>query len=182
MADVFNEQIVKKKRDFTDIIKIILIILAAFVVDSVFLIIGVLRTVFPAVFAISVYLAYNFIRNMSIEYEYSVMNGELDVDCIAGRHKRKKMLSVSVRRFSILAPVKAEYRAEYESQSIRNFIHASISDRTDGLWFARYEDDAGVDTVLFFNPNEKLLGAMARVIPGKAKEVPPELLRRGDEA
>ena len=56
MADVFNEQIVKKKRDFTDIIKIILIILAAFVVDSVFLIIGVLRTVFPAVFAISVIL------------------------------------------------------------------------------------------------------------------------------
>ena len=182
MADVFNEQIVKKKRDFTDVIKIILIILAAFVVDSVFLIVNMLRMVFPAVFAISIYLAYNFIRNMSIEYEYSVMNGELDVDSIAGRRKRKKLLSVSVRRFSILAPVKEEYRAEYESQSIRNFIHANISDRMDGLWFARYEDDAGVDTVLFFNPNGKVLGAIARVIPSKAKEVPPELLRRGDEA
>lgn len=178
---VFIEQIVKKKREATDILRIILVVLAAFVVDSTFLVIGVLRFVFPAVFAISVYAAYNFIRNQSLEFEYSVMNGELDVDSIAGRRKRKKLMSVSIRRFSILAPAKEEYKAEFGSESIRNFIYAYISANSEGLWFARFEDDAGLDTVLFFNPNERVLRAIAKIIPSKAKEVPSELLTRGDD-
>ena len=116
-----------------------------------------------------------------MEYEYAVTNGDLDVDSIAGRRKRRRVLSMSVRRIALLAPATEKYQAELNSNSIRNVIDASISPKSEGLWFARYEDDAGVDTLLLFNPNEKVLRALVRVIPNNAKDVPPELLTRGDE-
>lgn len=181
MADVFVEQIVKKKRTASDIIKNVLVVIAAFLVAATVLVIQITRLIFPFVFAMAVYFTYNFIRNSSIEYEYSVTNGELDVDSIAGRRKRRRILSASVRRFSILAPATEAYRAEFESASVRNIVEAHISPDSENLWFARFEDESGVDTVLFFNPNEKVLRAMAKLIPSKCREVPPEYLRRENE-
>lgn len=180
MADIFVEQIVKRKRSTSDILKIVLIILAAMVVDSTFLIVNMLRLVFPFVFAMSIYASYNIIRNMSIEYEYSITNGEMDVDSIAGRRKRKKLLSLSVRRFSIVAPAVQKYEAEFQSDSIRKVIDACISPNVEGLWFARFEDDAGLESALFFHPSEKVLRALARTIPSKMRDIPPELMQENN--
>ena len=150
-------------------------------VAATVLVFEITRLVFPFVFAMAVYFTYNFIRNSSIEYEYSVTNGELDVDSIAGRRKRKRILSTSVRRFSILAPATEKYRAEFESASVRRIVEAHVSPNSANLWFARFEDESGVDTVIFFNPNEKVLRSMAKLIPSKCREVPTEYLRRENE-
>ncbi len=181
MADVFVEQIVKRKRTVADIVKIVLVILAALALMSTFLVVNMLRMVFPFVFAASIYFAYQFIRQMSIEYEYSVNSGELDVDKIAGRRKRTHVLTVSVRRFSILAPATEKYAAEYGSDAIKKTVDACISPNSEGLWFARFEDDGGVENVLFFNPGEKVLRTLAKTVPSKVRELPPEFFLEDEQ-
>lgn len=176
MGDVFVEQIVKKKRTATDVMKIILIILTAIIVASTFLIVNMLRLVFPFVFAVSIYFPYMFIRNLSTEYEYSVTNGDLDVDSIAGRRKRKRLLSIAARRFTILAPATEKYHDEFSSDSIRNVVEACISPNSEGLWFARYEDDQGLESAVFFNPSEKVLRALAKAAPRAIRDLPAGLL------
>ena len=66
MNDVFVEQIVERKQDLSTSVKKILLILAAVLVSTVFLVIGVIRFIFPAVFALC--FAVRTSRNLNLEY------------------------------------------------------------------------------------------------------------------
>ena len=63
----------------------------------------------PAVFVLSIWAANKFIRLQNIEYEYIVTNGELDVDKIMGRSKRKRLVTADARNFEVFAPMEPEY-------------------------------------------------------------------------
>lgn len=167
MNDVFVEQIVERRQDFKSSAKKLGIVFAALLVSAVFLVIGLLRFIFPAVFALSMYLAFRYVKDQNIEYEYSFTNGELDVDKITGRRKRKSELSVKVRKFDIMAPMVEKYRSEYETQIIIRTVDASTSPKSESRWFARFRDDAGVTTLLIFEPNERLIEAIRKYIPSK---------------
>lgn len=165
MNDVFVEQIVERKQDLSTSVKKILLILAAVLVSTVFLIIGVIRFIFPAVFALSMFFAVRTSRNLNLEYEYSFTNGELDVDKIMGRRTRSRELSIHVRSFTIFATVTETNYKEYESRNFAKVLDASSSPKSEKRWFAVYRDDAGNDSLLIFEPNERLLEAMKRFIP-----------------
>jgi hypothetical protein len=109
-------------------------------------------------------------RRLNLEFEYIVTNGEMDVDKIMGRRSRKRMFTVDCRNFDILAPVKPEYRNEYESRSITSKIDVSGHADAPGRWFAVYNSKDGARTLLIFEPNEKMLEAFKRYIRSKIKE------------
>jgi len=175
MNDVFIEQIVLKKQDLKSTLKKMGIILAALLIPSAFLLIAILRFVFPVVLAISCWLAWILLKNQNIEFEYSYTNGELDVDKILGKRRREHVASVSVRRFDILAPFTTEFAKEFESKTIRTIHDVSPDAKSEKRWFARYTDDGGVETLLIFEPNDRMLAAMGRLIPRKFKGTLPEL-------
>ncbi|NLM62183.1 MAG: hypothetical protein GX193_08930 [Clostridiales bacterium] len=170
MNDVFVEQIIEKRQDLKSTLKKLGIFFAALLISSVFLVIGILRFIFPAVFALCMYGAFRFVKDQNIEFEYSFTNGELDIDRIIGRRKRKSELSVRVRKFEIMAPMVEKYRKEYETQNIVRIVDASSSPVSGSRWFARFNDDSGLTTLLIFEPNERLINAISKYIPGKLKQ------------
>ena len=97
--DVFVEQIVKKRNTTKDIAVIVGIILAALILCFVFAII--LPALVPILGTLSLFLvagtifgAYWLISSMNLEFEYAATNGDLTVDKIIHRRKRKRVINL----------------------------------------------------------------------------------------
>ena len=100
-----------------------------------------------------------FVRQ-NIEYEYILTNGELDVDRIIARRKRKRILTVDCRGFEILAPCHSSSAKEMDNQSIVSRVDASSSPKSENRWFAIFHGRENRRTILFFEPNQRILDSL----------------------
>ena len=103
-SDVVFEQIIKKKNELWDYVKFFLIVFLCLAVPGliVTLVGGLIDPVFaltlsPYLFIAAVVLMIFLLRNMSYEYEYTFVNGELSIDKIIAKTKRKRMISFDVK-------------------------------------------------------------------------------------
>ena len=53
-------------------------------------------------------------RNLNVEYEYVFVNGDLDIDKIMNKARRKRMFSVDADQMELLAPVGAVELMQYK--------------------------------------------------------------------
>ena len=77
--DTFVEQIIKKKKTPTDILIMVATALAALLVSAA--IIKYVSILLPMTVLI-IWGAYWLITSRNREFEYSITNGEMDIDCI----------------------------------------------------------------------------------------------------
>ncbi|SNX53431.1 DUF6106 family protein [Thermoanaerobacterium sp. RBIITD] len=164
--DIFIEKLVKRQKTSKDTWTVVGLILAAIIV--VFFIIPMIPIVknFILFFILAIpFFAYFVIRSRNIEYEYAFTNGELDVDKIIAESRRKKILSIDCKDFEIAAKLNSdEYTNEYKN--IPNRIEAVSSMSSPDVYFAVFENN-GKRTILFFEPNDRMIDAMWRYIPRK---------------
>jgi len=163
--DVFKEQLIVRKSNSKDLVKKIGIVLGAAIV----LIIG--ATFLPAVtpvLAIGLaWVAFVLIRRFNIEFEYIFTNGELDIDKIYNKIKRKHALTVNVRSFAVMVSMKNS-SLKSELGNISKVLDYSTGEVTDSTYAAVYEDD-GNRIQLIFDPNEAIFEAIKMYIPRKIK-------------
>lgn len=170
--DLFSEYIVKKKKGGKDILKIVGIVIAAIIL--VFFALGL--SAVPLIGGLTllavagvIYGAYYLITNLNVEYEYIVTNGELDVDTILNRRKRKRIITVHSKTFDIVAPVgKDEYKNE-ENANFTRVIDASSGKDNGKTYFAVFSKD-GQKIKLIFEPTEKMLDSFKIFVPKNVKE------------
>lgn len=159
MENVFLEQLVKrgytKKDNKTRLI--ILIITALFIFlwmhnpldflpATIFL---VVLTVVIAVFVM------NFLLNK--EYEYSFAEGELDIDVIYNKSRRRRVFTGSIQEFEIVAPYKdREHLDFYKNFPLRDFSSGLVADNTY-IFVTAYK---GKKARFVIEPNERLLEAI----------------------
>ena len=95
--DTFLEKLVTKRRTFSDNLTTFGILMAGIILVLVSLSIQLLNQLgVGLLIAVGVaYLTYRFISARNIEYEYIVTNGDLDIDKIISRRKRKRIFSAS---------------------------------------------------------------------------------------
>ena len=100
--DHFAEYLVQKRPTSQDRLKQGLIVAAAVVLSVLIGAISVLTGwLFLLVLVIgAIYGAYYLLTGCYTEYEYTVTNGELDVDKIVGKRKRSHLLTVPVSKFT----------------------------------------------------------------------------------
>ena len=110
-----------------------------------------------------------FIRQ-NVEFEYALTNGEMDIDKIIARRARKRLLSIDCRRFEILAPVVSEFSAEINERNIVRRLDFSSSSQSEGRWFAIFMDQDNQRTILFFEPDQRMLDAFRTFIPRKVQQ------------
>ena len=163
MGDIFKEQLVTKKRTPKDGMITVLIILAAILVISLaFLFI-------PQVFLLAViiagYGAYWLIQRQNIEYEYIYTNGDLDIDKIINKSKRKRVLSVSVKDFDVMAHVEDKNHAHEMTGFEKNldFSSGEIKSNT----YAAVFNHNNQKVKMIFEPNEEILKGIFHLIPRK---------------
>ncbi len=163
--DIFLEKIVPRRKTSKDTLITVGIIIGAIALIIVSGGIPILKN-FSIFIVVGVgYFAYRFITLRNIEFEYAVTNGELDIDKIISQRKRKRIFSASCKDFDILAKVKSEHYNN-EAKNIKNRIEAMSSFEAPDLYFAAL-NYKGERTIVFFEPNEKMLNSFKTFIPRK---------------
>jgi hypothetical protein len=165
--DVFMEKIVAKRKGLKDNMIVAGIILGAFIVIFISINIPIIAQMNMGLFLTAglIYLAYRFITSRNIEFEYVVTNGELDIDKIISKRKRKRIFSASCKEFEILAKVKSS-SFSHNVQTIKNRIDASSSLDSPDAYFATLSYK-GEKTVVIFEPDERMLNNFKIFIPRK---------------
>ena len=105
MSDVYTEILVPKKVTAPDIfVKVILILLTGASIAA-----GVIvRPAFLIAAAVFLLLDILLIPRLSVEYEYLYINGELDVDKIFSKSRRKRAAVYTMEQLELMAPAGSE--------------------------------------------------------------------------
>lgn len=154
MTDHFTECLVKKVPDSSDNLKKILLILAAviFTAGTIFLSFVTHFYLILAVTMVVLYGLYYFIKGMSIEYEYTFTNGELDIDKIMGQRKRQHLVTVDAGKFEAFGKMNADTP---EKPDATLFL---CSDNTgEGEYCADLTTEEYGETRIIFTPTEKMV-------------------------
>lgn len=120
---------------------------------------GTLQILSSLAFALFVafwYIAYRLIQNQNVEFEYAFTNGELDVDKVVAKRRRKKILTVPVRNFEILARTGGGKFNDYYRSLPK--IEAS-SGNFENTYFAVYSKE-GEKKCLVFDPPKRMIDAI----------------------
>ncbi len=165
--DTFMEKLVTKRKTTVDSLITVGIIFGTIILVMVSLSIPVINQLGIGIFIAAglIYLAYRFITSRNVEFEYIVTNGDLDIDRIVSRRKRKRIFSASCKEFEIVSKVKSNSFSQ-SVQSIKNRIDASSSIDSPDAYFATL-NYKGEKTLIIFEPDERMLNNFKLFIPRK---------------
>ena len=157
MNDVFKEQMVKRKKTFRDSA---LRFAALFLCVLIFLLSFGYVQFYAFPIALLLWFGAQYVLSfLNVEYEYIFTNGDLDIDRIYDKSRRKRIYSGDVKNIEIMAPVTDN---GYES----SFKKADkVVDCTSGV----HGDDTYKFLVMYkekhchiiFEPNEALIASMS---------------------
>ncbi len=161
--DSFLEYMIKAKKTRAQKMRQVLIWIGALIsmlfVTMVFLIISAsfpaALTIWPLAVAGVIFGAYKLIISYDVEYEYILTNGELDVDKITNRKKRKRLITVHSKTFT------AFYIADKDDFSDKEKAFARVIDATAHSdshtdYCAEFFKN-GQKIKLIFNPTQKMI-------------------------
>ena len=105
----YHEHILRKKKSAKDLIFCLVtpfvVAILAFILMLVLFAIPILTTLVPAVFIGGIYLSYKLISSKNIEFEYLLVDSDLDIDKIINKKRRKRIASVYRKQIIALAPM-----------------------------------------------------------------------------
>lgn len=159
MNDFYTEQLIKKQPDMKDLaIKVGLVALFIISVLVVFLFpLGLLLPVIVIVFDVIMF------RRLNVEYEYLYVNGDLDIDKIMNRSKRKKMFTMNVADLELLAPADAPEIQRYQNLKTCSYCSGNGQAREYALIIANH----GELKKIIFEPNDTILEGFYILAPRK---------------
>ncbi|MCL2864703.1 MAG: DUF6106 family protein [Lachnospiraceae bacterium] len=105
MNDALYEHIVARKSGPLDLVKKIGIIVALVLLLFILFSIPTVGTFALIIVAGLGFLAYQFVfTKLNVEYEYALLNHDIDIDIIYSQQKRKRLLSFDFQQAEIIAP------------------------------------------------------------------------------
>jgi len=163
MNDLYQEILIKKKSGPLDGLKkagmiglTVLALFAGLFIHILFI---------PVAIGLGI-LSWFVINNLDLEYEYLYVNGDLDIDKIMNKQKRKRMASYAIGSLEYLA-----YATSHELDSYQNGRNTKVYDFTSGeegrkVVAAVYSREGGYDLVRL-ELNETILKDIRRIAPRK---------------
>lgn len=159
MGEFYVEQLVKRKTTGKDIlIKAAMIALTAVTCFFSMLI--------PFLFILTIVfvgLDIFVFQQTNVEYEYFYMNGDLDIDKIMAKQRRKRIFSVNLRDIEVVAQKNAP-----ELQPYRNLRTIDYSSRqNDADCYVMIVAEKGQKRKVIFEPEKEILEGMKMLAPRK---------------
>ena len=113
-------------------------------------------------------VGYFVLPKLAIEYEYVFCDGQVDFDRISGGAKRKTMLRVDFEKLVVIAPKNSHALDGYRHNgvTVKDFSSLEEKARVYGMVISGGEKP----TIIYFEPNEKMLTAMKQKAPRKIME------------
>lgn len=163
MSDLYSECLVKKESTPRDAaVKYGLIVLTVLFAAA-----GLFVTPILLLGAVGLGVAcYFIIPRTDLEYEYLFVNGELDIDMIMSKSKRKKAKTVNLIDSDLIAPVDSR-RMEYYNGNNRMKEFDYSSGKKENKKFAVIFREEGESCRLLFEPDEEMIQAIKKSAPNK---------------
>lgn len=158
--DIFYEQLVSIKNNSKNLMmKTLIWFLTALVIVLLFLFIGYLQAIGIALIFGAGYLGWFLSSKFNIEYEYILTNGEMDIDKITAKRKRKRILNFKCANIERMG----KYRpAEHANGSYTStYVICNVDENS---FFAVIRQEKGLILVIF-SPNEKIIDGMKKFLP-----------------
>jgi len=162
--DVFKEQIVKRKPTMLDSIKraglIFVVVAVAF---TTFAVPGL--NVFAPIIIIAVgFGAFYLNAFLNVEYEYVFTSGDLDIDAIYDKRRRKRLFSARVNDIDIMAPIEDTVQSgSFNNASETNDYSSGVAGPDTYAFMINLK---GKRVKIIFEPNDKMMdtikGSMSR--------------------
>ena len=181
--DVFVEEIVRKRKTGTDIIKVLGLVLAATLIAAVvFMFVVPIAPQFGSglflLVVLAYYGAYWLATSLNLEYEYSLVGHEIDVDKIINRKKRKKLTTVDIKRveaFGYKGSDNHEYQKFLADIAINDFNYSIETYKTeDIIVFNRYHIGEYVYGQIYRNENPNQILEVIKMIEDRILENIPQ--------
>lgn len=152
--DTFVEQLVKKKKSAGQIVTIAGILLATAILVVASLLLFRILGAFSTLIIVGVfYGAWYLLTAQNIEYEYSVTNGDIDIDRITAQRKRTRIVSVSGRKIESAGKYHPE---KWAGRQIDRTVMAAPSDHEDNLYYFTYHSKKRGHTLVVFQPDDRV--------------------------
>jgi len=168
MSDMYAEYIVKKNANLrSSLIKMGILLICAVLMYFAVMLIQAYGLIFlmPASIALIGWLGYRAYLMFSVEYEYIVTNGELDIDRIIARRGRKRMVNIKTNGYELIAPYDEEHCAAYEQGEFAKTVDARSGPDAEGVWFI-IADVRGTGRVrVLLEPTPKMLRIFSEYLP-----------------
>lgn len=174
--DVFFEQIIKKKSSpLQKILKTAFIVVAvlfiALLVAWAFVWLTSPIPLYSIIGSVCIGVAFGvgfltrwYVKRLSIEYEYSITNGDFDIDRILGKSKRDRIISTNCQDFEefglydSIAKEKLSHR-EFDSK----VLSANLDE--EPLYYAVVNHKTAGRVLIVIQPNERIISALKKFIP-----------------
>lgn len=163
MSDLYCECLVKKETTAKDTIikyglKALVIVLALLGLfgNILFLLAAVVCGV----------AAYFVIPKTDLEYEYLFVNGEMDIDMVMAKSKRKKVKSINMAEVDLIAPMKS-HRMDYYNGNQKMKVLDYSSGNPDHKRFAVITRDNDGTLKVIIEPDETMAKAIKNSAPSK---------------
>lgn len=106
MDNVF-EVLIKKKRNFKDVVCQLLVALLGIAICLVAeYFIRYLGMISLAIITLAVWFTFKGVMAFNIEYEYTYVNGDIDIDRIFGKNTRRRLSTIVVDRIETVSTLK----------------------------------------------------------------------------
>ena len=161
--DVYKEQLVKKATTQRDDFKKFFLTLMAISL-SAFILVTTLTTIFAVIgifLVLSIFYGLSFlIKGMSVEYEYLLTNGELDIDKISGQRTRKRLITFQISTAQNIGRLTdwTELNDDYTT------VIAS-SGLDEGDYFIEFNHKDHGNCYLIFTPDAEMLELIKGYLP-----------------
>lgn len=162
MSDLYSELLVKKERTIKD--KLVKGGLIALVV-----ICALVGIVMPFLLFVAIALgiaAYFIIPGTDLEFEYLFVNGELDIDKIMSKSKRKRVKSLNISECDLMAPLNS-HRMDYYNSNQKLKVQDFSSGNPEHKRFAIIARDGADTCKVIIEPDETLAKTMRNTAPSK---------------
>lgn len=159
MSDYYTEQLVKQKTKMSSIVaKAALIAVTAV---SVFVaLMFPLAMILPVIMVVVDVLMF---RRFDLEFEYLYVNGDLDIDKIMAKQKRKRVFETNVRNLEVIAPTGSIELQQYQRTKTYDFS----SGREGAKTYEMVTTSQGQTVKIIFEPNQTILEGMKMLAPRK---------------
>lgn len=169
--DVCVEYMVKKKNTALDVLKQSLVVVLGLSVSTLiinFVLFNespMISSLAPFAFLASIgvlYLTYTLMKNMNVEYEYILTNGDMDIDKIMAKNTRKRVVSVKCPEFEAFG----KYDKNVENnKNFQTKFTVCDSLESDNLYYFISRSAKYGRVFVIFNADDKVLTAMKPFLP-----------------
>ena len=164
MNDTYCELIVKRRTTGSALICRFFAVFASAV--AIFLSILMFSILGLTAGAFFVWIDMIIFRNTDIEYEYQFFSGNLDIDVIYGKKKRKRARRFDLKKIEVLAPLKSEKLRYYDGKNLKALDYSSGYPNDKKYAFV-IPGDEGVIYKVIFEPSEEMVNSIKMYVPSK---------------